>query len=142
MVDPDDDDDDDDNDGGDGGDGGGGVGRGEGGAEKGGPKDVKVRVLLSTCPQAKAEELATFLVESSLAACVNIVPLVTSVYRWEGKLQKEPESLLVIKCPKTTAKTAVKRLVEKHPYDVPEVLVLATKGGNPDYMDWVAAAVR
>jgi len=134
MFDPEDDEDDD--------EGGGSVRSEEGGAEKGGPQEVKVRVLLSTCPQAKAEELATFLVESNLAACVNIVPLVTSVYRWEGKLQKEPESLLVVKCPKATAKAAVKRLVEKHPYDVPEVLVLATKGGNPDYLDWVAAAVR
>lgn len=140
MYDPDDDDDNED-DGDDGDTGDTGAERGaEGGKE--GPKGAKVRVLLSTCPQEKAEELATFLVESNLAACVNIVPLVTSVYRWEGKLQKEPESLLVIKCPKSTAKAAVEALVEKHPYDVPEVLVLATKGGNPHYLAWVAAAVR
>lgn len=107
-----------------------------------GETQAKVRLLLSTCPQGEAESLASFLVESRLAACVNIVPLVTSVYRWEGKLQKEPESLLVIKCPKGAAKAAVKALVERHTYDVPEVIVLAVKGGHPDYLNWVVSSVR
>lgn len=118
------------------------VGReGDKGGGKEGEKEAKVRLLLSTCPQGEAEALASFLVESRLAACVNIVPVVTSVYRWEGKLQKEPESLLVIKCPKGTAKAAMKALVERHTYDVPEVIVLAVKGGHPEYLNWVVTSV-
>jgi periplasmic divalent cation tolerance protein len=110
--------------------------------EEEGGKAAKIRVLLSTCPQGVAEELARFLVEGRLAACVNIVPQVTSVYRWEGKVQKQAESLLVIKCPKETAKRAVEALVEKHPYDVPEVIVLTVKGGNSGYFDWVRASTE
>jgi len=104
-------------------------------------KASKIRVLLSTCPQGVAEELAKFLVESRLAACVNTVPQVTSIYRWEGKIQREAESLLIIKTSKEGAKRAMQALIEKHPYDVPEVIAITVKDGNPDYLEWVCASV-
>ena len=107
-----------------------------------GEDEPKIRVLLSTCPQSVAEDLARFLVENRYAACVNIVPQVTSIYRWEGKLCQDAESLLVIKCPKKRAKDAMKALVEKHPYDVPEVVALNVKGGHKDYLDWVVSSVQ
>jgi len=104
-------------------------------------KEKKIRILLSTCPQAAAEPLARFLVDNRHAACVNIIPQVTSIYRWEGQVKQEPESLLVIKCGKKGLKKVIAALVEEHPYDVPEAVVLTVKGGNPDYLDWVNESV-
>ena len=104
--------------------------------------EKKVCVLLSTCPSQEAERLATFLVEKGHAACVNILPQVTSVYRWEGKIQRDGESLLVIKCPRERAEDVTRALVEEHPYDVPEVIVLKVKGGNPAYLDWVIESAK
>jgi len=110
--------------------------------EENGQKPSKIRQLLSTCPPNVAEELATFLVENRHAACVNIVQQVTSIFRWEGKIQKEAECLLLIKCPKGAMKETLRVLVERHPYDVPEVIALTVKDGNPDYLDWVSASVK
>jgi len=104
--------------------------------------DKKVCVLLSTCAPQDAERLASFLVEGGHAACVNIVPLITSVYRWEGKVNRDAESLLVIKCPRERAEAVSAALVEEHPYDVPEVIVLKVKGGNTQYLDWVVQSAR
>ena len=99
--------------------------------------DTEVCVLLSTCPPAEAERLATLLVAGGHAACVNIAPRVTSVYRWEGKLQKDEESLLVIKCARARVEAATAALVAAHPYDVPEVIALDVAAGHPPYLDWV-----
>lgn len=104
--------------------------------------EKKICVLLSTCPRNDAERLASFLVENRHAACVNILPQVTSVYRWEGQVKHDSESLLVIKCPRDLAQAASEALVKEHPYDVPEVIVLKVKGGNPAYLDWVVASVK
>lgn len=102
----------------------------------------EIRVLLSTCPPSDAEDLARFLVEKSLAACVNIVPTVTSVYRWKGVLEQELESLLVIKCPVGNVERLVEALTEEHPYDVPEVLEVPVTGGQQAYIRWVADVAR
>jgi periplasmic divalent cation tolerance protein len=99
----------------------------------------KVAVLLSTCPPDVADSLATKLVEGGLVACVNILPQVSSVYRWEGKLEKSQESLLVIKCSRERVEEVTAEILKHHPYSVPEVLGLRVKGGNPAYMDWVVA---
>ena len=117
------------------------LGKSKGDKEKDKEKEKKIRVLLSTCPQGVAESLARFLVENRHAACVNVVPQVTSIYRWEGQVKQEPESLLVIKSGKKGLKKVIAALVEEHPYDVPEVVVLTVKGGNPDYLDWVNDSV-
>jgi periplasmic divalent cation tolerance protein len=101
------------------------------------PKTSGIRVLLSTCPQGAAEELASYLVANRLAACVNIIPQVLSVYRWEDAVHKDAESLLVIKCPEKSVDATIDALVEKHPYDVPEVISLIVEEGNPDYLSWV-----
>ena len=102
----------------------------------------EIRVLLSTCPPSDAEGLAKMLVEESLAACVNVVPAITSVYRWKGVLEQEHESLLVIKCPAGNVERLVRVLTERHPYDVPEVLELPVTGGQEGYIRWVADVAR
>lgn len=98
----------------------------------------EVRVVLMTAPDAETgEKLARALVEARLAACVNLLPGVRSIYRWQGAVQSESEVLLVAKtrADRTAALTA--RVRDLHPYDVPEVLELAAGGGHLAYLDWV-----
>lgn len=100
--------------------------------------DVTV-VLTTVGTMEQGEALAAALIERKLAACVNIVDGVCSVYRWKGELTREAERLLVIKT--TAARTGELReaIVELHSYEVPEVLVLPVGGGHAPYLDWVRA---
>ncbi len=98
-------------------------------------------VVLCTAPPVGASDLARKLVEERLAACVNVLPAVLSCFRWEGRVESAEESLLVAK---TTAELAPRlraRIVELHPYDVPEVLELPVSGGLPSYLAWLADSV-
>lgn len=91
-----------------------------------------------TCRDAaQARRLARALVRERLAACVNIVPGVTSIYRWEGKVETAREQLLVIKSTAARSKRLLARVRALHSYAVPEVLTLRIASGNPDYLRWV-----
>jgi periplasmic divalent cation tolerance protein len=81
--------------------------------------------------------LARTLVEERLAACVNILPAMTSVYRWEGRIEKDQERQLVIKTTHDRLGALEARLRHLHPYEVPEFLVLAASGGSEAYLRWV-----
>jgi len=97
-----------------------------------------VRLILSTVDsEATARTLATGLVEDRLAACVTIVPGVQSVYRWHGVVESAGEWLLLIKTGVTQVEPLLAALAERHPYDVPEGLVLDVSDGLPDYLAWV-----
>lgn len=101
-----------------------------------------VVVVLTTAPdRAVAESLATHVVEERLGACANIVPGVTSIYRWEGTLQRDTELLLLIKTTAGSVRALRDRIVELHPYDVPEVLSLPVAEGHGPYVNWVADSV-
>jgi periplasmic divalent cation tolerance protein len=100
--------------------------------------DGALRVLLSTAPPGKARDLAAALVEEGLAACVNLVPGVRSLFRWKGALQDDPETLMVIKTAAARLEALAARLGELHPYEVPELLVLAPEAGLPAYLAWAA----
>jgi periplasmic divalent cation tolerance protein len=95
-------------------------------------------VVLSTCPPEMAGEIARRLVERRLAACVNVVEKVTSVYRWEGKLCEDAESLLVIKTTRARFDDLVREVLAVHPYSVPEVVALPVTAGSARYLDWVS----
>lgn len=97
-----------------------------------------ISLVLSTCPQAVAENLAEMLVSSGLAACVNILPSVISVYRWQGRVQKDNEALLVIKCRAENYVTLEERLRTEHPYELPEIITVPQVGGLPEYLQWVS----
>lgn len=100
-------------------------------------------VALSTAPSVdKAAELARTLVEERLAACVNIVPGVRSIYAWQGAVQDEPEALCVIKTRRDKLDALRARLVALHPYEVPELIVLDIVAGHAPYLAWLDAAVR
>lgn len=97
-----------------------------------------VRVCLCTVPSSEVGgELARGLVEARLAACVNIVPGVRSVYRWKGEIQDDGELLLIIKTSAERFEAMRDWLLEAHPYEVPEVLALPVSAGADAYLAWV-----
>lgn len=105
-----------------------------------GDNPLNVRVVLCTHPDlSKARELARTLVEERLAACVNLMPGVTSVYRWQGEVCEDAEVLLVIKTTEHRIGQLKHRIPELHPYSIPEILVLPNDGGSRKYFDWVEA---
>ena len=100
--------------------------------------EAEVRVVLVTAPDAEtAAEVARSLVGERLAACVNVVPGVRSIYRWEGSVEEAAEVLLVIKTRADRCAALASRVRDLHPYDVPEVLELPAVGGSQAYLDWV-----
>jgi len=100
-------------------------------------------VALTTCPDAgTAERLARELVEASFAACVNIVPGLRSIYRWNGATQADDEVLMILKIPRDRLEAARTRLVSLHPYAVPEFVALPVSGGHHPYLQWVVDATR
>jgi periplasmic divalent cation tolerance protein len=101
-------------------------------------------VVLITVPSSEVgERIAARLLEKKLAACVNILPGVTSIYTWNGAVQKDQELMLVVK---TRADLFHDRLVPAvkavHPYEVPEIIALPVLMGSPDYLDWIAAETQ
>jgi periplasmic divalent cation tolerance protein len=101
-----------------------------------------VRLIVTTVDSAAAARtLATGLVEDRLAACVNVIPGVQSFYRWQGTVESAAEWLLLIKTTAARGEDCLKALAERHPYDVPEGLVLAASGGLAAYLAWVGESV-
>ncbi len=99
-------------------------------------------VVLVTAPsEAMALELGQRLVDDRLAACVSVVPGVTSIFMWEGKREEASEALLVIKTRAERYPALQQRVLELHPYSVPEVLALAVEAGAPAYLRWVQDSV-
>ena len=104
---------------------------------------VSALICFCTCPDAgTAERIATALVAERLAACVNILPGVRSVYRWQGAVECADEVLLLAKTMPDHFERLKLRLLELHPYELPEVLAVETDHAHPDYLLWVAAQLR
>ena len=100
-----------------------------------------VRIVLCTIDSADAaRKLARRLVQNRLAACVNIIEKVTSVYKWEGRIEEDAELLLVIKTQDSRLRDLMDRIQELHPYDVPEIICWPVQEGSKAYLDWVVAA--
>jgi periplasmic divalent cation tolerance protein len=96
-----------------------------------------------TMPDAeRAASLARALVGEGLAACVNLVPGVRSIYEWEGKLHEEEEILCLIKTRPAIFDKARARILELHPYEVPEILAFAVDDGSPAYLEWLKKATQ
>ncbi|MEN5060293.1 divalent-cation tolerance protein CutA [Luteimonas sp. TWI1416] len=101
---------------------------------------MPVLTCLNSCPdEASAQRIARTLVDARLAACVSLVPGVTSIYRWQGRVQTDAEVLLVIKTTADRLEALTERLRALHPYDVPELVALPVAGGLADYLHWVEA---
>ncbi len=96
-----------------------------------------MRLVLCNCAPKDAQNIARHLVEHRLAACVNILPGVRSVYRWQGELCEDEETTLLIKTRQERLEALQEALVEIHPYDVPEIIALPIKEGHAPYLQWV-----
>jgi periplasmic divalent cation tolerance protein len=100
-------------------------------------------IVLTTWPADRdPESLATSLVEERLAACVNVLPVMESVYRWEGGVQRDRERQLIVKTTAARVDALQRRLQELHPYDVPELLVLGAVGGGTAYLEWLRTSTE
>ena len=98
----------------------------------------KAIIIFCTCPDdSTARQLAESLVQEKLAACVNITAPITSVYRWQGKINSDSEAMLLIKSTEAAYPRLEKRLREQHPYELPEIIAVPVKTGLNDYLEWV-----
>ena len=96
------------------------------------------QIVLTTCPDAAcAERIARALVEEGLAACVNILPPMRSIYRWKGKIEGATEQLLVIKSAVARFPAIRDRLRALHPYELPEIIAVPIVDGLPEYLAWL-----
>ena len=104
-------------------------------------KPSKIVVVLVTCPTiAVARRLARQMVRQRVAACVNVIPRVESVFRWKGKIERCPESLLVMKTTAQSVTRLRRAVIALHPYDVPEFIALPVVVGHPPYLAWVRSS--
>jgi periplasmic divalent cation tolerance protein len=100
--------------------------------------EPEYRLVLSTCADgAAALRIAEALVDEELAACVNVIPAVQSVYKWHGKLESAAEHQLLIKTTAARYPRLQARLRELHPYELPEIVAVPIVDGLPDYLSWL-----
>lgn len=100
---------------------------------------ANVLLTLCTCPDdATALRIAEALVSEGLAACVNRVPGLTSVYLWQDKIEHDAETLLLIKTTDARFEALAARLRELHPYELPEIVAVPVTRGLPEYLQWVS----
>ena len=97
------------------------------------------RIVLSTAgSEEEGARIARSLLERKLCACVNLVPKIRSLYRWEGAVQDDAEVLLIMKTTRDKLQPLSDHLAEIHSYDVPEVLAIAVDKGSASYLEWLA----
>jgi periplasmic divalent cation tolerance protein len=97
-----------------------------------------IRLLYCTCPDTDtAQRIARALVEQRLAACVNIVPGLRSIYRWKGEVQDDAECLLLIKTRESRVEALAESIRRLHPYELPEVIAVPVVAGLAPYLDWI-----
>lgn len=101
------------------------------------------RVILITTPsQEEAEVIARSLVQEGLAACVNLLPTVQSLYTWEGRLETSQECLMIVKGRASTFEQLARRVKEMHSYEVPEIISIVVDQGDTDYLSWIRQVTR
>ena len=100
------------------------------------------RIVLTTASsEEEARRIARHLIERRLAACVNIVPQVASIYRWQDKVEEAPEWLLIVKTTAAAFGQVREVIAELHSYEVPECICLTIEDGGPAYLRWIAESV-
>ncbi|MEQ1439864.1 divalent-cation tolerance protein CutA [Fontimonas sp. SYSU GA230001] len=103
---------------------------------------MSVALALVTCPADAADALADLLVRTRVAACVNILPGLRSVYRWNGDVCRDDEVLLLIKHPAERFDALREAVLSLHPYELPEIVAVDLDRGHPPYLQWVLDACR
>ncbi len=102
----------------------------------------KVLILVTAANRRECRKIARHLVESRLAACVNISQTIQSIYRWEGKLQEDREFLLLIKTTRDLFPEVRKAILKTHSYKIPEIICLPIVDGSPEYLNWIGESVK
>jgi periplasmic divalent cation tolerance protein len=97
--------------------------------------------LVLTTASSEAQKIARTLVERKLAACVNIVPQISSIYRWQGKVEEAQEWLLIIKTTAEVSNRVRDAVAQLHSYELPECICLAIEDGSSNYLQWIAGSV-
>ena len=103
---------------------------------------MKIVVFITAANKKEAGKISSALVGKRLAACVNIIPPVYSIFRWQGKVDKGKEYLLIVKSRKSLLPKLIKLVKSLHSYKVPEIIALPIIGGNKDYLDWLDESTR
>jgi len=98
-------------------------------------------IYITTKDEDEARGIGKKLVEEKLAACVNIHPM-KSIYRWEGKIEEEGETALLVKTKAELADEVIERVKELHSYEVPCIVSLPIEKGNPDYLKWIEESTK
>lgn len=104
--------------------------------------DGRPAVALTTSLPEAAAEIARSLVDAGLAACVQVVPMIQSFYLWDGAVQNDAESLILIKTDLALRDRLVQHIKTVHDYDVPELVFLNIQDGLPEYLDWMKQVLR
>ena len=99
-------------------------------------------VVLVTVPPERAQELARTLVSERLAGCVNVMPGLHSIYRWDGEVAEDPETLLLIKTVGEQYPALEARIKSLHPYEVPEIVALPFDRASPEFLSWLRGSVE
>jgi periplasmic divalent cation tolerance protein len=100
-------------------------------------------IVLCTVPNSDtADHIASLLINSRLAACVNVLPHIASYYMWKGKLEKDQEYLLIIKSHQAKFEALKKKIHEHHPYNIPEIIQIDITDGNRSYLEWMDKAIN
>src|SRR5580704_9463985 len=102
----------------------------------------KILVLTTASSKDEARKIGRALVERLLAACVNIVPQVASIYRWEGEVEEAEEWLLIVKTTRGAFESVREAILELHSYDVPECICLPIEDGSVEYLSWIVQSVK
>lgn len=108
----------------------------------GGPQPAAFVVLVTVPSNDEGRDLAHFLIDARLAACVSIVPGLTSIYRWEGKVDENAEALLIIKTTPDRYHALEEAIRRQHRYDVPEILAVPVIAGLDAYLKWLVSSVE
>ena len=99
-------------------------------------------IYITTSSREEALRIGRTVVADRLAACANVLPGVTSVYRWQGEVQEDGETALILKTRSDLVERLTARVKELHSYDCPCVVALPIAGGNPDFLQWIAEETR
>ena len=99
-------------------------------------------VLVTTSSEEEATRLGKLLVEQQFVACVNILPKMKSIFRWEGKVSEEEECLMILKTKMSIFKDLEKTIIAQHSYEVPEIIALPIEAGSQTYLSWIYDMTR
>ena len=105
--------------------------------------DTDTLLVITTCPDDKvAETLSIHLIDSGLAGCINRLPGISSVYRWEGELKTGTEVMLLIKTASESWRALESEIKRLHPYELPEIIAVPITTGHQPYLDWIQASAK